>query len=745
MSDLIPTLTPLAKGLDLKSPALLAEPGSLLSCLNYEVTSQMGYRRLDGFVPYDGKPTLKDFEGAKYWSRLVILNDSGDLEDLPITDTFILDDDGNHIGWCLSLEEGEAEDTVVLEFISFLGDPNISGTVDGTVTFYADVTAPLTEISIPNTALNTLETSVRELVAANTEESIAVGLHWHRDHLYGVFPLVCIAFQCDSPVEITAGTSLVTTLPDAMPLVVLDKIVTSDTEEVGFIICLQTGTGEYEAPTNNTYELSGGVDGGADPVYHQTGSLAGITSLAAHLWKATRQSPYVEGTFTGGGGWNPLSFTYAVHTDIALAAGPYTLKAIKRGYAPDEATRIRFNSTVETILEDFYVVSGDPNTETARVILQVAPAAEDVLVPFSVLESEWAVELSEAVDPLDWNVIGDTVSRPRLVFLAGVMEGVDEVTYFDTVDTVAPTVEENILTGLSHSPSKYTWKSANFFATEATDAFYGCSGAGRAFACTPYTLPNSGYAGTYSWIYTQPIADKDKPRHVENHNQHLMLGFGPGSVQTSVVGEPTNYQGVEGAAEIGVGDRVTGLLALSGSTTAIFCESSIWALQGQTLDNFNTQILSPNVGAIEYTVANFGTPGFLNQYGISTLEQTASYGDFEAGSVSQMVSPWLVARCYLPYPNADFYEGVVCAMPVRKKNQYRVFFNDGDCLIMTLTEDGPAFTRAVYQVPVEEQVDNKLQRLIPLAWTSQVDNTGRERIMVSHYDKRVVYPAQGSE
>lgn len=737
MSDLLPLVTPLARGLDLKSPKLLAEPGSLISCLNYEITDVDGYKRIDGFVPYDGNVTLKDFAGAKYWRREVTVY-ADDNETLPLNDLFIYNEDQDIVGWCFALTgDLGTSDPIVLDFVSFLGDPNINGYLQSTsLNFYAKGDEPLEEITITNTQLQTMEAALRDLVAPNTEESVAVGLHWHRDHLYGVFPLVCIAYKCDSAVTVLPGSALNSTLTGVMNLLVLDKIVTSaTTPEQGYLLCLQTSTGVFEADASDTYTLSTGVTA-ADTIYHQPGCLAGVTSFAAHLWKATRQNPYIDVSFGNSGGWNPLSFTYSVRATMDLVSTPdITLSALKRGSPPGEATELILSSGASTftvVLEDYFIVSGDLyDGSTAEVILQVSPSTSS-LVPFTAFLSGMDVAIAS-------NSIGTTISLPRLVFLAGMSEDLGEVTYYETINTAGPVVRESTLRGLSFSPSRYTWKSANFFATEATDAFYGCNGAGRGFACTPYTLAGSDYAGTYSWIYTQDDEAKDRPRHVENHNQHLLLGFGPGSVQSSVIGEPTNFAGVEGANEVGVGDRVTGLLSLNGTTTAIFCEGSIWSLNGQNIDNFNTQILSPNVGAIEYTVANCGMPVFMNQYGVTTLEQTAAYGDFSTNSISQRVGPWLVPRCKLAYPNADYYEGVVGAVPIRKKNQYRIFFNDGECLTVTFTTDGAAFTRQVYQVPVGTQVDPKLQRLVPIAWTSQIDKTGRERVMVSHYDKRVEF------
>ena len=42
------------RGLDLVTPPLLAEPGVLIDCLNYEMTAHVGYRRVDGYERYDG-------------------------------------------------------------------------------------------------------------------------------------------------------------------------------------------------------------------------------------------------------------------------------------------------------------------------------------------------------------------------------------------------------------------------------------------------------------------------------------------------------------------------------------------------------------------------------------------------------------------------------------------------------------------------------------------------------------------
>ena len=56
MSELIPNILALDKGLDLQSPKLTAPPGSVLDSLNYEQVDFQGQKRIDGFVRYDGGP-----------------------------------------------------------------------------------------------------------------------------------------------------------------------------------------------------------------------------------------------------------------------------------------------------------------------------------------------------------------------------------------------------------------------------------------------------------------------------------------------------------------------------------------------------------------------------------------------------------------------------------------------------------------------------------------------------------------
>jgi hypothetical protein len=51
-------------GLNLTATPLQLKPGELIGCLNYEISDEGGYRRIQGFERYDGQQQPSD---ASYW------------------------------------------------------------------------------------------------------------------------------------------------------------------------------------------------------------------------------------------------------------------------------------------------------------------------------------------------------------------------------------------------------------------------------------------------------------------------------------------------------------------------------------------------------------------------------------------------------------------------------------------------------------------------------------------------------
>jgi hypothetical protein len=274
--------------------------------------------------------------------------------------------------------------------------------------------------------------------------------------------------------------------------------------------------------------------------------------------------------------------------------------------------------------------------------------------------------------------------------------------------------------------SRYQFISANFYGDLTYDSIYGVNGIERAFS----------YNGDFFYkIHTQSDPVKDRPRHIESYHTHLALGYGEGRVDVSVVGEPYNFNGVDGASSWAIGDSVTGLLNLSGTMLGIFCRKSIHGLAGTTVDNFATQILSPKNGAVEYTITDMGFPVYANAYGIYTLAQTEKYGEYLGTPMSQDVSPWLRKRLVRKSTSP---KEVVVAWPVRAKNQYRLAFKDGYVLTMTMNnglQEAPTFSKQKYFLDYSEEAPTVLyeyEAMVPAAVSSELDDGGEERIHIAN-------------
>lgn len=350
-------------------------------------------------------------------------------------------------------------------------------------------------------------------------------------------------------------------------------------------------------------------------------------------------------------------------------------------------------------LVSYHVDRGRFATADARGILQITNL-EVLDGSERCVGSDWTIH--SAYPPTDVNKIGDvTTIRTDFPDIGMRYNGLPYVTQLDT------------------EYSRYQFISANFYADADLETMYGVSGADRAFAFSTGSPDADQY---YYKIYTQPSDEEEKPRHVAYHHGHLALGYNSGIINISVAGEPYNFEGVEGAFSGSIGDRITGLLPLSGTVLGVFGRESVWGISGTTVDNFATQVISPNIGAIEYTLADMGTPIYANAFGIYSLNQTQAYGDYLGIPLSQDVSPYVKPRL-----TRDEGEdaSVLAAVPVRSKNQYRLWFTDGEVLTMTMngSEARPTFTT--------QKLEVEGQTVTPRAFSSQFDLNGKERVHMS--------------
>lgn len=319
-------------------------------------------------------------------------------------------------------------------------------------------------------------------------------------------------------------------------------------------------------------------------------------------------------------------------------------------------------------------------------------------------------------------------------------------------NAIATTTSDMVYNGLpsivqlNEANSRFQVVSANFYAREDWDGFYGASGAGRAFSFANFDADGSGSKDPYfiSINTTSPEErDEDTPRHVAYHHGSLILGYRSGQVKCSVSGQPENFSGVDGAAELGVGDKLTGLLSLAGDTLAVYCEGSIHSFVGPDPLSFQPRTISPRTGAIEYTIINMGIPVHCDSRGVTTLEQSDKYGDFLGERLSANITPWVAQRMLTSDTLFSTFNGngLVCAIPCRTNNQAWFVFKDGYVLCMTINPGAPpAFTyRRYFLGQTGDTADDLLSTtqaakfIVPIASSSEIDQYGAERIHVSHF------------
>jgi hypothetical protein len=162
------------------------------------------------------------------------------------------------------------------------------------------------------------------------------------------------------------------------------------------------------------------------------------------------------------------------------------------------------------------------------------------------------------------------------------------------------------------------------------------------------------------------LADfSDKPYLVNAHKDHLFLAYPSGQLQTSNLGNPLLYTTTAGL--FGLGDTITGMTSMKGATLGIFCSNRINILSGSSSLNWQLESYSQSAGARPGTVQeSSGSAMFLDDRGLTSLQATQSFGDFEPSIFSRDVKPLL-----------DGLTPLVSASRIaRTKFQYRLYAGD---------------------------------------------------------------------
>jgi hypothetical protein len=200
----------------------------------------------------------------------------------------------------------------------------------------------------------------------------------------------------------------------------------------------------------------------------------------------------------------------------------------------------------------------------------------------------------------------------------------------------------------------------NFFGGPDTLTIYGVDGKNQPFEFNE----GSGYQVIDTGLPTK------FPTQIAEFKNHLVLGYSEGSILISVPGQPVNFNGVDGASELAVGDNVVGLTELQGGVLAIFCKDRIQVLSGTSTANFQLDLFS-DVGARPRTPrAIFNDAVFLDQQ-IQRMSSVGNFQNFQAATLSEPVRPIVE----LLVSNAKF------SAVVPSKNQYILFDSSKSALV----------------------------------------------------------------
>jgi len=167
----------------------------------------------------------------------------------------------------------------------------------------------------------------------------------------------------------------------------------------------------------------------------------------------------------------------------------------------------------------------------------------------------------------------------------------------------------------------------------------------------------------------------DKPRFIVGHQKHLIIAV-KGSLQVSSIGNPYGWTALTGAAELGLGDLCTGLLRETGDAGGgvlyATTKRSIFMLHGNSAADFRLVEHSSNTGGREYTLQHLGLAYLLNATGVTTVQSSDRFGGFEFTTSTRRVQRFMDQNRSLE----------TASLVLKSKNQYKLFFSNGDVLVL---------------------------------------------------------------
>ncbi len=267
---------------------------------------------------------------------------------------------------------------------------------------------------------------------------------------------------------------------------------------------------------------------------------------------------------------------------------------------------------------------------------------------------------------------------------------------------------EEVTTGATLDPDGvYYFINYNFYGNSTTECMYGCDGVNKPFQFDGTTFTQITVAG----VTAEAI-------RLAAHKNHLFLAYPKGQWAHSVVGTPTDFSAVNGAGAGGIGDEIQSIIPTVGGELAFFCRNRITILYGSTLDDWAINdfgSVSEQSGAMGNTVQSIGSDlVYLDDRGLTTINQVASYGNFQTNTIDRDIRRMLEGR----------YDSVSFAFIARKTNEYRLVLVEDETEVITFTFGKGGI----------EGIGRCVYPIIPSSFCSLEDQDGTERIFAGCTD-----------
>lgn len=213
---------------------------------------------------------------------------------------------------------------------------------------------------------------------------------------------------------------------------------------------------------------------------------------------------------------------------------------------------------------------------------------------------------------------------------------------------------------------RYEFENYNFSGLSITKRMYGVNGVNRGWE----------FDGEVFVPIKTGLVD-DKPSCLAAHVNYLFYGY-QSSVLFSGIGAPYNFTDIAGGGEIAMGDDVTGFLSLTESqdtsALAVFSNNSTNVIYGSSKDTFVRKNLNKESGGKPRTKRIIGEGYVFDSLGVRQIAATQNFGNFTQAQITNPIRPFVLEK----------RSKAIGSCISRHKDQYRLFFNDGYVLHVTV-------------------------------------------------------------